>query len=61
MPISSMAFFAAATMPGWFAKIQHALAVHDQPGALRRADGADAVVQSLRLQAFDLLLDPIGF
>ena len=38
------------------AEVEHFLAVHHQPGALRRADGADAVVQALRFQAFKFLV-----
>ena len=43
------------------AEIEHFLAVHHQPGALRRADGADAVIQAGGFEAFNFLGDPIEF
>ena len=43
------------------AEVEHLFPIHHQPGALRRADGADAVVQALAFQPFDFLCDPISF
>ncbi len=43
------------------AEVEHILAIHHQPCALRRADGADAVIQALLFQAVDLLREPIEF
>ena len=43
------------------AKIQHPFAIHHQPGALRRAERADAVVQPGIFQALQLILDPFQF
>ena len=43
------------------AEVEHILAIHRQPGALGRADRADAVVQALFLQAIDFLIEPVKF
>jgi len=40
------------------AEVKHALTVHHQPGALRRAERADTVIQSSGFQAFDFFLYP---
>jgi hypothetical protein len=41
------------------AEVEGFLAVNHQPGALRAANGADAVVQACLLQRVNFFLDPV--